>query len=639
MRRPGVRIVLVLLGSLATGMLPAALMAAPAEPNHLSPCLLAADPEANTLWIAQQTARRVDLFDTQTRRVVRRITLEARPNGMARDASGRLYIAAGAEEGCLYIVPGELAAPMRADPSRREAGVEPPVLSARQVAGVYPIGHTPTAPRISPDGRWIYLCRRFENDVVVFDRQAGEIAATIAVPREPIAAVLSSDGGRLFVANHLPEGPADGEYAAAEISVIDTAARTVCRQIPLPNGSTGVRDICLSADGTQAYVTHILARYQLPTTQLERGWMNTNALTILDAAECRRINTVLLDNVDQGAANPWAIACSGDGKWICVTHAGTNELSVIDRQRLQQRLRQAAAGELKGGVSRSAEDVPNDLAFLVGIRRRIPLAGIGPRALAVLGNRAWIGEYFSDSLAVVDLAGDDSLQPESIRLAPPPEWTVRRRGEMLFHDASLCFQGWQSCSSCHPDARSDGLNWDLMNDGIGNPKNTKSMLLAFQTPPAMALGVRGGAADAVRAGLRHILFSQRPPEDARAIDAYVQSLRPEVSPYRRDGRLTPAAQRGETLFQQAGCSSCHGGALLTDLKSYDVGTGRDRQRGDPVDTPTLVEVWRTGPYLLDGRAATIEQVLTQWNPEDRHGRTSPLSAEQVRDLAQYVLTR
>jgi hypothetical protein len=54
--------------------------------------------------------------------------------------------------------------------------------------------------------------------------------------------------------------------------------------------------------------------------------------------------------------------------------------------------------------------------------------------------------------------------------------------------------------SCHPDGRSDRLNWDLLNDGVGNPKNTNSMLLAHQTPPAMSEGVRLTAEAAVRSG-------------------------------------------------------------------------------------------------------------------------------------------
>src|SRR5947207_1530246 len=76
--------------------------------------------------------------------------------------------------------------------------------------------------------------------------------------------------------------------------------------------------------------------------------------------------------------------------------------------------------------------------------------------------------------------------------------TRARRGELLFNDATICFQGWQSCSSCHSsDARVDGLNWDNLNDGIGNPKNSKSLLNAFLTPPSMWLGVRSNAHVAV----------------------------------------------------------------------------------------------------------------------------------------------
>ena len=34
--------------------------------------------------------------------------------------------------------------------------------------------------------------------------------------------------------------------------------------------------------------------------------MNTNAATIIDLARMAILNTVLLDNIDRGAANPWA---------------------------------------------------------------------------------------------------------------------------------------------------------------------------------------------------------------------------------------------------------------------------------------------------------------------------------------------
>ena len=56
------------------------------------------------------------------------------------------------------------------------------------------------------------------------------------------------------------------------------------------------------------------------------------------------------------------------------------------------------------------------------------------------------------------------------------------------------------------------------------------------------------------------------------------------------------------------------------------------------DTPTLRELWRTSPYLHDGSAATIRDVLTARNPKDEHGKTSQLTAQQIDDLAEYLLS-
>jgi len=56
------------------------------------------------------------------------------------------------------------------------------------------------------------------------------------------------------------------------------------------------------------------------------------------------------------------------------------------------------------------------------------------------------------------------------------------------------------------------------------------------------------------------------------------------------------------------------------------------------DTPALIEVWRTAPYLHDGRAATILELLTTYNKGDTHGKTSGLNESQINDLAEFVLS-
>jgi len=275
----------------------------------------------------------------------------------------------------------------------------------------------------------------------------------------------------------------------------------------------------------------------------------------------------------------------------------------------------------------------------VGLRRRINLAGNGPRGLALIGTKAYTAEYFTDSLGVVDINPDIRPRAKSLALGPDKPLTEIRKGEMFFHDATLCFQKWQSCSSCHPgEARPDALNWDLLNDGLGNPKNTKSMLFAHRTPPAMATGVRDSGEVAVRAGIRHIQFAVRPETDAVAIDTYLKSLKPTPSPYLRRGELSTAAKRGQEIFEKANCAQCHPAPLYTNLKGYNVGTGRDREENTLFDTPTLIELWRTGPYLHDGRAATMKDVLKKDNAADKHGKTSDLTDAQIKDLALFVLS-
>jgi cytochrome c peroxidase len=111
------------------------------------------------------------------------------------------------------------------------------------------------------------------------------------------------------------------------------------------------------------------------------------------------------------------------------------------------------------------------------------------------------------------------------------------------------------------------------------------------------------------------------------------------------------AKEGALIFQQAGCAVCHGPPPFTDRQMHNVGTGdpfRDHPAGSgkvaetlgpAFDTPSLRELWMTAPYLHDGRSATLRDVLTAFNPEDRHGRTSNLSEPALAALEAFLLSR
>jgi cytochrome c peroxidase len=138
-------------------------------------------------------------------------------------------------------------------------------------------------------------------------------------------------------------------------------------------------------------------------------------------------------------------------------------------------------------------------------------------------------------------------------------------------------------------------------------------------------------------------FLQRRPKKARyrALLAYLRSLEPRPSPHRRpDGSLTDAARRGKKLFhsKKVGCADCHPAPLYSDGKRHNVGTRAPFDKTARFDTPSLIEVYRTAPYLHDGSAATLREVLTEDNQKDQHGVTSHLSDRQIHDLVQYMLS-
>jgi mono/diheme cytochrome c family protein len=263
----------------------------------------------------------------------------------------------------------------------------------------------------------------------------------------------------------------------------------------------------------------------------------------------------------------------------------------------------------------------------------------GPRniCLSTDGKQLYVPTYFGGALCVLDAETGNLMK--NIPVGDQPEPDVVRKGEIAFHDAELCFQKWQSCATCHPNnARMDGLRWDLLNDGMGNHKRTRSLVYSHYTAPVMAMGVRQSADVAVRAGFKFILFAVVPEDTAKAVDEYLKSLKADPNPYLVDGKLSPAAERGKAIFEAKGkCNTCHTGQYYTDLKAWDVGTlGPYDKPTDRFYSPKLTEIYRTAPYLHDGRAVTLEEVFTQFNKEDKHGVTSKLTKEELADLVAYL---
>lgn len=590
------------------------------EPEPASAALAPVDAHmyGKLVVVAGHGNQRLMLVDPASGKIVKSIALAQPPNGMTVEGC-LAYVAEGGPCGVIEVID----------------------LESGSVKGSFPAGHTPMSPVVRGDR--LFVINRFNANIVEMEAATGKALHTYPTSREPIALAVSPDGRRIWAACHLPPGTADGDFTAAELTLVENGQS---RNFPLVNGTQGVRGMAMSPDGRYLALAHVLSRYQVPTTQLDRGWMNTNAVTVIDTVRPEKPHPILLDDPDAGAANPWAVLFSADGGRLLVTHAGTHELSVIDFPGLLERMKS----------DRGEEPVSELLGFLNGLRTRIALPVNGPRALALAGGKAYAAGYFSDTLAEIPLEGGE---PRAMQLGNGRQPSKERLGEQYFNDASHCFQGWQSCATCHPDARVDALNWDLMNDGMGNPKNTRNMFLSHRTSPVMSLGVRASAEVAVKAGFVHIQFMEPTLELVECVNAWLTNMKETPSPHllahtlskpqTKDascaqchapgverGSLSDSARRGRDIFKTAGCASCHPHPYFTNKELVATGTARGLDEGRSILVPSLVEVWRTAPYLHDGRAKTIRDAITTHNKGDLRGKTSALTDRELDDLVNYV---
>lgn len=565
----------------------------------------------------------------------------------------------------------------------------------------YKVGHSPSdvAVKRTDDGELVYVSNWFEGLVREFDASTGEEKRSWNVNREPFCMELTPDGKRLVVADRLTNMKSNVSMSYAKVYVVDLESSEV-KEVNLLNGNNDLQDMALTPDGKFAYISALLCSYSSITSQVSGGWIGENCVLCVDVEKAQLVEVFFLDDSVLGAGNPWGVACSEDGKRLIVSISGTDELIFLPLDKLQEIIVARPEWARPGyGAYTYASFAQGEVQLPMRIRVKFGFKGL--RQLVSRGDDVYALSYFDDAIckatmklnppykyfensyvsaekpprtspgaddaleeaqAYADLCanlGDDptvgaplrftklesrvplegvEIERSFARLAPKPVLTTRRRGEIIFHDATACFEHWLSCVTCHPDARADGFNWDLLNDGTGNLKNSKSMLASHETPPCMISGIRADAETAVRAGFTHILFTSYKEENAACVDDYLSTLKQVPSPRLVDGKLSESARRGKAIFQRLDCATCHLGEFYTDLRTHDVGSRAPNDYIEKFDTPTLLEVWRTGPYLNTGEYLTIRDLLEIGKHGCKEGQFDELSTQEQDDLIEYVLS-
>ena len=519
-----------------------------------------------------------------------------------------------------------------------------------------------------------------ESKVVFFNPEDGKVISKLAVPNEPYGIVTNQARDVAWVTHDYP----------GVVTEIDLKAKKIIREMAVGSFTRG---LALKDDESRLYVTEfytgILHALDLKTGKVVDSWKGHSTenlsrnvvlhpkrpkaylsllrsrievnhgngsifpvLSVCDldpprlgeASPGPRRRGVMLDTYNgfDIVCNPWESAVSPDGKRLYTIYAGTNDMNVSEL------------------LNDNYREIENTGKYKVGQN---------PRAIRLSpdGDTAFIYNTLDFSVDVYQTPYMRKLA--SIKVCDPPKTPEWVRGKVLFSTANppMTQRHWIACASCHPDGLADGRVWH-------NPEGLRKTPALFglaHTHPLHWSADRDEVQDfeyTIRGRLMQgsglVRGSIKPKvgheavelseklggrsADLDALAIYTNSFEFTLSPHIPGlGKLSESAERGKHLFfsKEVGCASCHSGPYSTDSKLekpfnlHDVGTGQDdptEKMGPKYDTPTLLGVYRTAPYLHHGKAKTLMEVLTVCNKEDKHGKTSQLKPMELDDLVAFL---
>ncbi|WP_455430781.1 beta-propeller fold lactonase family protein [Peribacillus butanolivorans] len=602
----------------------------------------------DTIYIANIDVNTVTIVDSQTKKVKAEIPVGKSP----------VQLTLSPDENKLYVS------------CRYDDKIDIISIEKEKVVDSLDVGIEPYGVVTSQDGKRLYVANHRSSTISVIDLSKKKVESEIEVGDRPRTIAITADGNKLYVPHYL-EG---------KISVINTEKDEVKKVIDLADSpdkndrkkSQGIpntlEQFVIDPDGKKAWIPHLLTNVDTPIHFQETIFPAISVIDLTTDEEIiderkelfEEMNVTDKKNEAIIFSNPYDVVFHPNGNKAYVIMSGSEDLVVFDLNR--------------GGNATQ-------------ILRRIN--GNNPRGAVISpdGETIYVHNAMSHDLAEISTGGNSpyaraKMKGENLVLiSKDPLSPLVREGKTIFYSGNseefateITGNNWMSCISCHADGETNGLT--LMTPK--GPRGVPSNALTTKTGLFMWDGSRDDFTDYIltvqgeMGGMTEFDSDKPLPKDVQhmydAMFAYLDdpdSFPIPKSPYHnKDGSLTATAEEGRELFEgKAGCIACHAGTQFTDsVRAIDanghlttsntnflhnIGTTNPldkKSKGDaragftnPRDTlhfdvPTLRGVWATAPYLHDGSAKTIEEVIKRIRYEGKPTFTDG----EILKIAEYV---
>jgi len=589
--------------------------------DYYSPFNMAVTNDGKTMYVIAQDADQLLVVDLVQNKVINKIDVGQHPHSVIIDnAQQRIYVSNQWSDTVSVID-----------------------LSSLEVMDTLNTGNGPSGLAFSADGKFIYVVNTFGSDVSVFELATKKEQKRLGTGNDPTGIALSPDGKQVYVTARRVNIDDYNKTLVTELTVIDDASQRATKKNV--ESAYILENVAFTPENDLAMVTLIRPKNQVPSIQVEHGWMMTHGIGIIEQKEGGRLVQLLLDEPNAYYPDPFDIVISPDGKKAFVSSSGVDQISVIAIDSIRQLLNKTPSETLK----RYANDLSISDRFVI---KRIS-TGANPKGLTLSpdGKFLYVAEQLEDRIGIINT---ESLKLiGSIDLGGPSRITVARQGRRLFNNAGHTFQNQYSCYTCHPDTHEDGLIYNMAGKDMGrNVTNTQSLREIGDTAPFKWNGKNQTVykQDGIRFSTVLTRTERFSYDDLDAITAYIMRgiKQPPNLMHNPDGILTASQQRGkilyersvdnhgETIIESNRCVTCHPAPLYSNLLMADVSTLSETD--DPIlfDTPHLNNIFASAPYLHDGKAKTLEEIWTVYGEDDKHGHVNDMSKTQLNDLIDYL---
>jgi len=589
--------------------------------DYYSPFNLAVDKNNKWLYVVAQDSDELLVVDLETKVVVSKIKVGEHPHSVILDQAGKKAYVSNEWSDYVSVVD----------------------LTQLQVVDSIPTGNGPAGIILDQDESHLYIVNAYGSDVSVIELKNKEEVRRLTAGSNPTGISISPEGEEILVTGRRVNMEAYNETLITEITLINTKTQRAFKKNV--ESAYLMENAAYTPEGDLAMMTLIRPKNQIPSVQVEGGWMMTHGIGVIERGKDGKIIQFLLDEPNAYYPDPFDIEITPDGKKAFVSSSGVDIISVI------------AIDSIRAMLQQTNQELRESYANNLDLSRRFVIkrikTGENPKGITLSedGSRLYVAEQLADKIAVIDTETLEYLT--SIDLGGPVRISVARQGRRLFNNAGHTFQNQYSCYTCHPDNHEDGLIYNMAGKQMGrNLTNTQSLHEIGDTAPFKWNGKNQTVykQDGMRFSTVLTRTEQFSYDDLDAISAYIMRgiKQPPNLMYNPTGALTVSQERGKKLYERKldnsgnlipennRCVTCHPAPYYTDLNMADVSTLADTDDPTLFDTPHLTNVHASAPYLHDGRAKTLEEIWTLYGTDDQHGFVNDMSKSELNDLVNYL---